>query len=119
MFIKNRLQKKERIMNTSKLLIALAAICLSSMPALADNHQNHERPHKGKMFERLDTDGNGTITENEFLDAHTKRFNTIDTDGDGEISKTEAQAHSQARRAKMKERAQERREDRRERRGEE
>ncbi|WP_394195977.1 EF-hand domain-containing protein [Litoreibacter albidus] len=46
-----------------------------------------------KMMERMDTDGNGTLSQEEMADAGGKRkgkgFSRMDKDGNGEISKAE------------------------------
>ncbi len=44
------------------------------------------RAGQGRLFARLDTDGDGTISRQEFQVMANKRFATFDLDGDGEIS---------------------------------
>lgn len=88
------------------LLTAVAALALLTGPALAGHHEGGD--DKGpKMFEKLDADGNGDISEAEFVAAHKKRFDEIDANSDGAISKDEAKAHHEARKAKWKERREE------------
>lgn len=99
-------------MNMRKLgfLAAVAALGLMASPAMADHHGGKKGDHKGKMFEMLDADSNGVVTEAEFVDAHKKRFEEIDADQNGEISKEEAETHYKERKEKMKERWEKRRE---------
>jgi len=47
------------------------------------------RAGQGRMFARLDTDGDGTISRQEFEVIANRRFATFDLDGDGEISLSE------------------------------
>lgn len=56
-------------------------------------------------FKRLDTNGDGSITQAELAAGLTKRFGAIDTDGNRRISRAEHDAH----RAKVAERRAERR----------
>ena len=67
------------------LIMAASALVLSTGAAYADHH-------KGKMFEKMDTDSNGSVSRAEFMAAHEKKFGEIDANGDGTISKDEAKA---------------------------
>lgn len=104
-----------------KLLILTAAfMVLQSLPVFAEDgdkpmgdHKRMEREIKG------DTNGDGMISESEFLAKSKTRFSEIDSNGDGNIDREEAKkAHEKRRgamkekRAKMKERFKERRENR-------
>ncbi len=80
-------------------LLSAAALAISATPALADNHGDKS----GKMFEKHDTNGDGVVSEAEFLDHAKQRFAEMDTDGNGEISQEEAKAQKEARKEKMKE----------------
>jgi hypothetical protein len=46
----------------------------------------------GKMFQKLDTDGSGTVSLEEVRASQDRRFARLDTDGDGIISRQEYQA---------------------------
>ena len=48
--------------------------------------QAEVRAGQGRLFARLDTDGDGTISRQEFQVMANRRFATFDLDGDGEIS---------------------------------
>lgn len=86
-------------------LTIAAVIGLLTTPALADNHKkgDHDGKHRGKMFEKLDSNSDGSVSEEEFLNAHKHRFSEIDVDGDGSISKEEAQSHHEKRKEKWQE----------------
>ena len=62
---------------------SLVAICsvllLTALPA----HADEGRPHKGKMFEKHDTNGDGVISKSEFLAHAEERFSKMDADGNG------------------------------------
>ncbi len=90
-----------------KKLLALGAcaFAFSVTPALADHHEGGD--HKGKMFEKHDTNGDGVISKDEFLthaaEKAEERFAKMDADGNGEVSKEEAAAAKEKWREKMKE----------------
>lgn len=101
-------------MNKMLLLAALSgAIFVVSGSAWAEDggmnapvekgQMEREGHKKGKMFERVDTDGDGIISEAEFMEAHKHRFKEIDSNSDGQISKDEAKAHRESMHEKMKE----------------
>ncbi len=74
-----------------KKLLTLGAFALafSATPALADHHGGE---HKGDMFAKHDTNGDGVVSEAEFLEHAKERFSKMDTDGNGEVSKEETEA---------------------------
>ena len=96
-------------------IICAAAAVLAAPVAMADGHSG-DKEHKGSgMFEKHDVDGDGFISQSEFMKAHEEKFNKKDVDGDGKISKDEMKAaHAEKRekrkekRAKMKDKKQER-----------
>jgi len=94
-----------------KKLLAFTAVAMaiSMTPALAEHDGEGKR---GKMFEKHDTNGDGTVSKSEFLSHAEERFSKIDKDDSGDISKEEAKAARELR----KEKFQERRENRKERR---
>ena len=55
---------------------------------------------KAKMFAKLDTDGNGTISAEEFASKERPGFDKVDADGDGIVTKEEMDAMK----SKMKDR---------------
>ncbi len=81
------------------LLLAGAALVMQVTPVLADGHKDG---HKGKKFEMHDTNGDGTISEAEYLEHAKKRFQERDTNGDGSISKEEGKAAMDAKHEKRK-----------------
>jgi Ca2+-binding EF-hand superfamily protein len=68
-----------------KNLLVLAALALVGFvsPALA------EEGSAGNGLEKLDTDGDGKISKQEFMSRPEKRFGKMDADGDGFISQDE------------------------------
>ena len=60
-------------------------------------------PHGDKMFEKIDTNGDGAISKAESQAFHEARFNEMDANSDGKVTKDEAKAHFEAKRAEWKE----------------
>ncbi len=86
------------------LLLAAAGLIFQVTPVLAEHHEGdggHDR--KNQMFEKHDTNGDGMISEAEFLEHAKKKFGEKDSNGDGSISKDEAKAAHDAKREKRKE----------------
>jgi len=92
--------------------ITIMAFMFQAAPALAEHPEGGD--HKGKRhiekMKKSDTNGDGTISEAEFLAKAKEKFAEKDTNGDGQISQEEARAAHEAKRAKMKEKRQEKRE---------
>ena len=95
------------------LLLAAAALIVQATPVLAENYGGKGHGKKGQMFEKYDTNGDGAISQSEFLAKAQQKFAEKDTNGDGAISKEEAQAAHEAKRNKMKEKREGRRGSRR------
>jgi Ca2+-binding EF-hand superfamily protein len=66
--------------------VALAQDAEDEAPAAAERV---ERRGPNAMFSRLDTDGDGTISAEEFAAARLDRLRAADTDGDGVLSQEE------------------------------
>ena len=92
--------------------LVACALALTAAPAFAED-EGHGR--KGGMFQKHDTNGDGTVSKSEFLSHAEERFSKIDSDGSGDISKEEAKSASKEMHGKMKERKAERKERREER----
>ena len=76
--------------------VAVSALSIASTAVIAGNHDGHDHGHKGKMMEKVDTDGDGKISKAEFMAKHESKFMKMDVDGDGFVSKDEmkdARAH--------------------------
>jgi hypothetical protein len=58
------------------------------------------------MFQRLDSDGNGTITREEFMAAVERRHAAMDSNSDGNVTAAERQANRPERRGRGARRAQ-------------
>jgi len=81
-------------MKIQSLVIALAATLL--LPAFAQAKPDGERPEtKGDrpspqaVFEKLDADASGTLSQDEAKGPLAKNFDKIDADSDGEITRQE------------------------------
>ena len=61
-----------------------------------------EMMHKG--FEEADTNKDGSLSLDEFLERHKKKFAEIDTDKNGSLSQDEMKKHGDEKRAEWKER---------------
>lgn len=88
------------------LMLTAAVFALQALPAIAQD----AAPKDGKghrMFEKLDTNGDGKISEAEHL-AHAKeRFKAMDANGDGFVTKEEGKAHHEAKKAEWKKKREE------------
>jgi len=74
-------------------LIAAAALAAGAPSALAGGASRHGE----RMLQRLDLNGDGTITRDEAVAVQTVRFLRWDTDGDGVITEAEMLAMAQER----------------------
>lgn len=82
------------------LLAASAALSIASFTASAEENTTPENKDNKKMsFEQRDTDGNGTISKEEFMKAH--KGSKYDKDGDGKMSEAEFLEKHKERFAKM------------------
>lgn len=95
-------QNKDNKMNKFLILIA-AGLILQATPVFADNHKGGE----GKRFENHDLNGDGSISQDEFVEHAKKSFAKRDTNGDGMISKDEAKMAKDKKKSEMKEKRKE------------
>ena len=79
-----------------KKLVALTAVVLALgvTAASAEDHGDGKDggPRGLKMFEKLDADGNGSVSKDEFMKAQEEHFAEMDANGDGAFTKDEAEA---------------------------
>lgn len=74
-------------------ILKSVALATLSMAFLIGGAQANERGPHGKgasVFEQLDSDGDGQISQSEFDQSHAKRFARWDRDGDGSVTIEEA-----------------------------
>lgn len=84
-------------MNTTQLLGGLAALALLAAGGVAVAQQATNRPAAPAM--RADADGDGRISQAEFVGRRLDRLRAADANGDGSVSPEERQAMRQAHRA--------------------
>ena len=65
------------------------AIC---HPLLAQEPNSANQQSKKDRLQQLDKNGDGMISQDEFLAQATARFKKMDSDGDGQLSKSELSA---------------------------
>lgn len=87
------------------------ALSLISLPAFAGEHYgDHEKGKMGekemphRWFQKMDRDGDGKISADEFQEATEKKFEHLDRDGDGSITQEEWQAAAEEWREKHRKR---------------
>ncbi|MFM8415148.1 MAG: EF-hand domain-containing protein [Planctomycetota bacterium] len=81
--------------------LVAALACALFAPGSTPAQETRPKPDPEKVFKRRDTNGDGVVSEDEFLavakdDAHKpklkKRFDKLDADGDGKLSLAEFKA---------------------------
>ena len=89
-------------MNKFVLTAAMAAVLgLSATAAMAEHHEGGAHD-KGKMMERIDTDGDGVVSKAEFMAKHEEKFTKMDKNSDGNLSKEEMESAREAMKEKWK-----------------
>jgi Ca2+-binding EF-hand superfamily protein len=84
------------------LMLSAAVLVFQAVPALAEGP--HDKENRGaKMFEKQDANGDGVISEDEFLARAREHFATMDANKDGKVTKEESEAAFAKMREKMKE----------------
>jgi Ca2+-binding EF-hand superfamily protein len=86
----------------------LGGMTMGSTAVMAHNHVDGD--HKGTMMKKVDTNGDGVISKDEFLARHEEMFNKMDADGDGNLTPGEMKEARGEMREKMKERMEKRKE---------
>ncbi len=88
-------------MKSTVKIIAMSGACLflASGIALADQMRKGEGRHGGMRFERLDTNKDGSLSQQEFMAASVMRFSKTDTNADGIITEEELIQRMMRRRA--------------------
>lgn len=72
-------------------IAACVALSLSAPAAMA------KPGGKGKHFEKMDTNGDGVVSREEFDAKHDEMFSKMDANGDGNVTKEEMKAAHKAR----------------------
>ncbi len=85
-------------MKTTRLLGGLAALALVAVGGVAAAQQASDRPAARGM--RADEDGDGRLSQAEFMARRLDRLRAADANGDGSVSADERRAAREARRAR-------------------
>lgn len=76
-----------------KFLMMAALAAFIAAPAMAEDKSSAEKEAKmNEWFAQADTDGNGTISKDEFTADAGKKFDEADTNDDGQLTKEEKMA---------------------------
>lgn len=71
-----------------KAILMAAVATFIAAPAMANDPAKLD-----EKFSKMDTDGNGSISQSEYTTAKADKFEDADTNGDGMLSKEELKAH--------------------------
>ena len=74
--------------HVKQLVTAACAILTISVLALSVAHASHHGGGKDKM-KMMDTDGNGSVSKEEYMNHKEQRFNEKDANGDGMLTEDE------------------------------
>ena len=89
------------------MMLTAAVFALQALPALAEDGGAKHGDRGARIFEKLDTDKDGKISEAEQV-AHAKeRFAAMDANKDGFVTKEEGKAHHEAKKAEWKKKREE------------
>lgn len=83
------------------LLMSAAFLALQALPVMAEDGGKEHHKGKGleKMFEKQDTNKDGSISEDEAVAFAKERFAETDTNKDGKVTKDEIKSHMDKKRA--------------------
>ena len=106
-------------MNLRQLMMLPLALCVMAAPAFAGSQdakgaagghmgKGHMDGKMGQMWQKMDTNGDGQVSKDEFVNARGAMFDKMDTNGDGILQDSERQAAHEKVRAEMKEKHQDR-----------
>lgn len=88
------------------LLLTAVGLVMQAAPVFAEDAVDGSKgppPQQREQMKKHDTNGDGVISKDEFLNFAEEKFNKMDNNGDGTITKDEAQAAHKHRKEKMKE----------------
>ena len=86
------------------LMLSAAVLVFQALPAMAQEGQAGKGDRAEKMFSKQDLNGDGVLTEEEFLSKAREHFAMMDADKNGQVTREESQAAFEKMKAKWKER---------------
>lgn len=81
-----------------KLFLGVAALSILAAPAAMANSANIDAKVDEK-FTQLDANGDGVVTQEEFVIVKDSKFSDTDKNADGNVTKAELKAHMEAKKA--------------------
>jgi hypothetical protein len=75
------------------LIVALAISIIGTFSISAHDHKGKGGQMGKEHFKKMDTDGNGKISKEEFQKFHDAKFTEMDKDADGALSEEEIQSY--------------------------
>ena len=86
------------------LMLTAAVFAFQALPALAEDGGKKGGDH---YFEKVDTNKDGKISEEESLNLAREKFKAMDANSDGFVTKEEAKTHHEAKKAEWKKKREE------------
>jgi Ca2+-binding EF-hand superfamily protein len=80
--------------------VVLCAIMAFSFVGCAHKKGHHGKDKHHKMWKKMDADGDGVVTREEFDKAHGEKFAKMDANSDGKITKEEKMAYKKSKKKK-------------------
>jgi Ca2+-binding EF-hand superfamily protein len=86
------------------IILSLSAFSVTSYAGMDSKHHDgegykqkaHSKGHK--FFSQMDSNNDGSLSEDELINFHRQRFTSIDTDANGLLTKEEMKNHQQKKR---------------------
>lgn len=92
----------KKLITVALIGVALASPSYSQEATDDDSRREKHRQHMEEKFKKADSNGDGQISESEFMARAKEKFQKIDADGNGQITKEEKRAMHEKMREKWK-----------------